>query len=74
MNTKKEFNKKIGKNIKEIMELKNINPYDLSRKTNKKRSTYNDKLRRLDEGLGISTNSLYEFSDLLEVSIYFLIK
>lgn len=74
MNKDIEFNKKISKNIKELMDFKQVNFYELSKKTNKKRSTYSDKLRRLSNGSGISTTSLYEIAVLLEVPVYFLIK
>lgn len=68
------FNKQIHLNIKNIMKEKKLSTYIIAKKFNVKRSTIKDKITRLKNGDGISTNSLYEFSIFLEVPVALLVQ
>lgn len=68
------FNKMIYENIKQAMKEKNITTYSLERDKEIKRSTVKDKITRLKYGEGITTTSLFEIAELLEVSVCYLVK
>ena len=69
-----KFHKLIYSKIKKLMDEQEINTYSISKKNKIKRSTFNNKLLRLSNGKGISTISLYEIAEVLEVSIETLMK
>lgn len=69
-----EFNRTIYLNIKNIMDNRKISTRSLAKDKNKNRATFYDKLSRLKNGNGISTTSLCEIAEMLEVSVEDLIK
>lgn len=69
-----KYNFAIYENINSLLLERNTTIYSIAKRKKVKRGTIEDKINRLKNGLGISTTSLYELADFLEVPVYFLIK
>lgn len=68
------FNILIYKNIQYILDKKNITIYHIAKINHIDNATIANKISRLKKGKGISTTSLMDIANLLEVPIEQLIK
>lgn len=68
------FNFLIYKNIQKILKDKNINQKELSETIGTSEQNLSKKLKKLKEGTGITTTSLFEISKALKTNINTLFK
>lgn len=68
MTQTQEKNKILSQKIKEIAAMKEISLSEMAEKMQKDRQNIFKKLKSLEQGKGISTNSLFEFAEALGVS------
>lgn len=74
MNGIKYFNLIIYKNILKEMEVKKINSSELARKTGTTPQNVHNRLKKLEKGDGITTSTLFELANALDVSVADLVK
>lgn len=74
MNGIKYFNLIIYKNILKEMEVKKINSSELARKTGTTPQNVHNRLKKLEKGDGITTSTLFELANALDVSVVDLVK
>lgn len=68
-----ERNIQISKKIKEIQKIRNISLSEIAKKNNTSASNIFQKIKKLEEGRGISTTSFFEIAESLGVDPGFLL-
>lgn len=73
MTKTQQRNYEISRKIKEIQKIRNITLTDIAKKNNTSASNIFQKIKKLEEGKGISTTSFFEIAESLGVDPGFLL-